>query len=140
MFQSLSPLATALVAALTFAPLTAAADPTTPLDAEGFDANVTGQTVTYDFQGQYYGIEEYLPDRRVRWADAGGECQYGRWYQEGRFICFVYEYNNVPQCWTFFDTGRGLRALFNDTPGDTELFERGRSDRPLVCSGPDVGV
>lgn len=130
----------ALLAVL-LAPLPATATGAeTPLTAEEFEAHVTGRTITYASGGMVYGAEEYQPGRRVRWSFAGGECQEGIWYPEDRFICFVYRENPVPQCWTFFREGDGLRALFNDTPGDTELTEVDRTDRPLVCAGPDVGV
>ncbi|TAG28103.1 MAG: hypothetical protein EAZ40_03835 [Rhodobacterales bacterium] len=112
----------------------------TPLTAEEFDAHVTGRTITYSQFGSIFGIEEYLPGRKVRWSVAPGECQYGSWYQEDSFICFVYEYDPTPHCWTFWLEGGTLRALsVNDLPG-AELTEVERTDTPLSCPGPDVGA
>jgi hypothetical protein len=112
----------------------------TPLTAEEFDAHVTGRTITYSQFGNIFGIEEYLADRQVRWSVAENLCQYGSWYAEGEAICFVYEYDPTPHCWTFWLEGGTLRALsVNDLPG-AELTEVERTDTPLSCPGPDVGA
>ncbi len=112
----------------------------TPLTAEEFDAQVTGHTITYSQFGGLFGIEEYLPNRQVRWSVAENLCQYGSWYAEGPAICFVYEYDPTPHCWTFWLEGGTLRALsVNDLP-DAELTEVDRNDTPLSCPGPDVGA
>jgi hypothetical protein len=126
--------------ALALAGLAPPAAAETPLDAAAFEAHVTGKTVTYRRQDFIFGIEEYLPDRRVRWSVAPGQCQYGRWYAEDRFICFVYDDSPESHCWTFWKEEGALVAL-SDTglPGE-ELYEIDRSDRPLDCPGPDVGV
>jgi hypothetical protein len=112
----------------------------TPLTAEEFDAQVTGHTITYSQFDQVFGVEEYLPNRQVRWSVAENLCQYGSWYPEGDAICFVYEYDATPHCWTFWLDGGTLRALSKrDLPG-AELSEVSRSDTPLSCPGPDVGA
>jgi hypothetical protein len=112
----------------------------TALTAEAFEAHVTGWTVTYR-QGQaLFGIEEYLPGRKVRWSVAPGECQYGSWYPEDSFICFVYEDDPVPHCWTFWTEDGALVALSDTGQPGEELYEADRSDTPLDCPGPDVGV
>jgi hypothetical protein len=112
----------------------------TPLTAEEFDTIVTGNTITYSQSGGIFGIEEYLPKRQVRWSVAENLCQYGVWYPEGEAICFVYEDEPTPHCWTFWlDSGR-LKALsVNDLPG-AELTEVERTQTPLSCPGPDIGV
>jgi hypothetical protein len=113
---------------------------TSPLSAEAFDAHVTGHTVTYQKFGQPFGIEEYLDGRRVRWSVSPDHCQYGTWYPEGDNICFVYEYDPNPACWTFWLLGGALVARsVNDLPGN-ELYETALDDQPLPCPGPDVGV
>lgn len=110
------------------------------LDAAEFDALTQGHTFTYAESGAPYGAEEYLPNQRVRWSFLDGECKEGRWWEESGQICFVYEDNPVPQCWTFFEGPRGLTARFENDPGATELYAVDRSDEPLMCPGPDVGV
>jgi hypothetical protein len=118
----------------------AAAHAQTPLTADQFEAHVTGKTITYKQQDFIFGIEEYLPDRKVRWSVAPDECQYGRWYPQGDDICFVYEYDPMPACWTFWLEGGFLVSLsVNAAPG-AELYEVDASDQPLPCPGPDVGV
>ena len=114
----------------------------TPMGAEEFDAYTRGRTLTYAIGGETYGIEEYLPDRRVRWTFVGNECQDGIWYERAGNICFVYD--NAPtdeQCWTFYPTANGMRAVFQGPDGpSTELYEVQQSNGPLTCMGPGVGV
>ena len=111
-----------------------------PMDAQEFDRYTQGRTIYYSQLGQPFGVEEYLPGNRVRWSFLDGQCKEGFWYQEERFICFVYDDQPDPQCWTFWDEGARLRALYEDTPGQTELFEILDADEPMLCLGPDVGV
>jgi hypothetical protein len=129
-----------LFLALLFSALASTGQAETPLTAEEFEAHVTGKTLTYQQFGGYFGIEEYLPGRKVRWSVAPNECQYGSWYPEGQNICFVYEYSPTPACWTFWLRGGALVVLsVNGIPGE-ELHEVGQSTEPLPCPGPDVGV
>jgi len=111
------------------------------MTGEEFDAYVTGRTLTYSDQGVIYGIEEYLPNRRVRWAFLGDQCRDGYWYDTDGQICFVYEDRpDQPQCWEFNDDGGRLSAKFVGDPDGRELYEVQRSEEPMVCLGPDVGV
>ena len=119
--------------------VTAQAD--TPMDAEAFDRYTQGRTLTFSSQGMPYGIEQYLPGRRVIWAFIGQECEEGYWYQREDMICFVYDNFPEEQCWHFFETDRGLRAVFIGPDGpSTELVEVQQSSEPLICEGPGVGV
>lgn len=112
----------------------------TPMTAAEFEAYVTGKTLTYSQFGQPYGVEEYLPGRKVRWAFTEDECQYGTYFDKDGLICFAYEDEPGPHCWTFWREGGGLKALaVTDAPG-SELSEVSQSDAPLNCPGPDVGV
>jgi hypothetical protein len=129
-----------LLRAAILAVLPVAALAQTPMTGDDFDAYVTGKTLTYSQYGTIFGTEEYLPDRRVRWAFTEDLCQYGSWYPQDENICFVYEYDPVPHCWTFWKDGDRLMALsVNDAPG-AELSEVEQTDTPLTCQGPDVGV
>ncbi|MCL7464377.1 hypothetical protein [Phaeovulum sp. NW3] len=148
-----------LCAALLMAP-PAAADPTTgqgtappggappaapplhtaPLDAAEFDARTQGRTITYSAYGQPYGVEQYLPGRRVLWAFEGGACKEGTWFQQGEMICFDYRDDGGLQCWTFHDTPEGLMARFLGDPGAEPLVSLSESPEPLDCPGPEVGV
>lgn len=115
-----------------------------PMSAEEFDAYSVGRTLTYAESGTIYGVEEYLPGRRVRWAYTADECREGYWYEDGPDICFVYEHDMVPQCWQFFQEERGLRAKFmgaeEGREAGRELYEAQKTDKPLACLGPNVGV
>lgn len=128
----------ALLAAA-FAALPASAE--TPMNAEEFEAHVEGRTLTFSFMGQDYGVEQYLPGRRVLWAFIGEPCQDGIWYQREDMICFLYDENPEEQCWHFFRTETGLRGVFvgPDGPG-TELYEVKNNTTPMYCPGPGVGV
>lgn len=124
--------------AINAGPLSAAAQE--PMTAEEFDAYATGKTLSYAQGAEIWGTEQYLPGRRVVWAFSADECQYGTWYPQGDEICFVYDNDPTPQCWTFWKQGSGLRARFMGDPDGTELAEVDQSDEPLACPGPDVGA
>ncbi len=128
-----------LLLATCLGPVTAAIAET-PLTAEEFDRHTQGRTLYFYADGAAYGAERYREGRRVTWTFLDGRCKEGRWYPEGRFICFAYDDTPEPQCWTFFARGDGLHALFEDAPGATELYEAGEADEPLFCLGPEVGV
>ena len=110
------------------------------LDAEGFDAATRGKTYSYSSGGAPYGAEEYLPNRRVRWSFLDGECLDGVWWQEGDFICFEYQDDPEPHCWTFQQGPSGLVATLSSEEGGRVLYEVEQSDKPLMCLGPKVGV
>jgi len=86
-------LSLALLVSLAALPAPAQTD-SPSMTAEEFDAYTLGRTLSYSLQGTPYGIEEYLPDRRVRWAFVGQECQTGVWYERNGNICFLYD--NAP--------------------------------------------
>ena len=118
--------------------LTTLAAAETPMSGAAFDAYVTGKTLTFSENGQPYGIERYLPGRRVQWSFLDGKCKDGLWYPLGEQICFVYEDDFEPQCWAFYQEGNGLRAVF-DGGAETELYEADEGAE-MICEGPDVGV
>ncbi|MCR8725321.1 hypothetical protein [Frigidibacter sp. ROC022] len=111
-----------------------------PMSGAEFEAYVTGRTLTYNSGGTAYGIEQYLKNRRVRWAFLGDDCVEGSWYEDQGMICFTYENNEVPQCWTFEKGSNGLIARFQNDPAATELYEARQSSEPMICLGPKVGV
>ena len=111
-----------------------------PLSGAEFEAYVTGKTLYFGMDGQAYGVEQYKEDRRVVWSFLDGKCKDGVWYEEAGQICFVYEDSPTPQCWSFFREGSGLRAIFENNPESTVLYEARQSDEPMLCYGPEVGV
>ena len=94
----------------------------------------------YGRDGAAYGAEEYLDNRRVRWSFLDGKCKDGRWYEEQGQICFVYEDNPDPQCWTFEQGTTGLIARFQGLSSGTDVYEAQDSDEEMLCLGPEVGV
>jgi len=132
---------TRLIAALLLAATLPAALQAQPMSAAEFEAYVTGRTLTYLSDGQPYGTEQYLTNRRVLWAFSGDECVAGQWYEAGDgLICFAYEGNPTPQCWTFQRGPRGLIATYENEPDLKPLYETSRSNEPLNCPGPWLGV
>ena len=111
-----------------------------PMGAEEFDRYTQGKTLFYGFDGTAYGVERYLPGRRVIWSFLDGRCQEDIWYEEAGQICFIYEDNSQPQCWSFMLTPEGLNARFQNDPQATELYESGDVDDEMICLGPEVGV
>ena len=117
---------------------TAAAEPL--LTAEAFDALTLGRTMTWAEYGQVYGVEQYLPGRRVRWTVLGDDCKLGHWYADGPAICFLYEDDPTPACWDISLSGSGMHALdTGDPPGSEPVVIEDTSDE-LPCFGPEVGV
>ena len=111
-----------------------------PMSGAEFEAYTTGKTLYFGQAGQPYGVEEYFDNRRVRWSFLDGECKDGVWYEEQDQICFVYDDNPTPQCWSFFEQPGGLVAQFENDPNSTTLYEAGEADEPMMCLGPEVGV
>ncbi|MDF1854789.1 MAG: hypothetical protein P1U48_04955 [Pseudooceanicola sp.] len=112
-----------------------------PMSADDFDALTLGKTYYYGADGRAYGVEEYLPDHRVRWSFLDGKCQDGHWYEDHGLICFVYDTSpDDPQCWSFFHGPGGLVARFANNPQSTALYEVENSTEPMMCLGPEVGV
>lgn len=112
----------------------------TLLNGDGFDRYTRGKTLFYGFDGVPYGVERYLPGRRVIWSFLDGECQDGEWYEDAGQICFLYQDRSDPQCWTFHLGPNGLSARFADDPTPTELYEDTDINEQMICHGPDVGV
>ncbi len=121
-----------------FAPFSVAAGE--PMNGAAFDSYTRGKTLFYGQNGEAYGAEIYLDNRRVKWSFLDGECKEGVWYEEGDQICFVYEDNPEPQCWAFSKDNGRLIARFQNLPGATELYEAQDVGEEMVCLGPDVGV
>lgn len=112
-----------------------------PMSAAEFDAYTLGKTLYFGSNGQEYGVEKYMENRRVRWSFLDGKCRDGQWYEDGGQICFVYDDYPDPQCWVFRrNPGGGLIARFEDDPEGTELYEARKDSKPMMCLGPEVGV
>ncbi|MEX0350168.1 MAG: hypothetical protein AB3N15_12165 [Paracoccaceae bacterium] len=111
------------------------------MSAEEFDRYTRGKTLFYGQGGQAYGVERYLPDRRVIWSFLDGDCKKGIWYErEDSQICFLYEDRLDPQCWSFSQGPQGLIARFENDPQATQLYEAEDIGEEMLCYGPDVGV
>jgi hypothetical protein len=95
------------------------ADP--PLSAEAFERLVEGKTMdTHDETGRY-GVETFLPGRRAIWRDAE-QCLEGTWRAEGDLICFDYQGEPFPYCWTYHDRGGWLMAWLDGDRGSSPIL------------------
>jgi hypothetical protein len=111
-----------------------------PLTAEAFDALTLGRTMTWAEYGQVYGVEQYLEGRRVRWTVLGDDCRAGHWYSSGEMICFQYEDDPAPDCWTITPGPKGMIARYAGTSPDTEPVVVQETTEPMACFGPEVGA
>ena len=111
-----------------------------PLSAEDFDALTQGRTMTWAEFGQVYGVEQYLPGRRVRWTVLGDDCKLGHWYPEGAMICFQYEDDPDPDCWTITRSGSDLHARYAGMAANSAPVVVAETTEPLACFGPEVGA
>lgn len=137
------PVATRLLAARLLAALLLAAGPAlaeTPLTAAEFDALTLGRTMTWAESGSVYGVEQYLPNREVRWTVLGDDCKTGHWYMDGPAICFLYEDDPAPDCWEITRSDAGLLARFAADPPGSEPVVVAETTEPLACFGPKIGV
>lgn len=112
-----------------------------PMTGAEFDAYSRGKILTYADEGYIYGTEEYLSDRRVRWAFTEDVCQIGHWYDtdDGQ-ICFVYAEEPEHQCWKFYLRAGELTAQSMNEGSDLRLDQVQQTSAPLSCAGPDLGV
>lgn len=118
---------------LTFTALPVWAD--SPMTAAEFDAYATGKTLSFGTEGTpSYGVEQYLPGKRVIWSGAPGECTTGVWYESKGSICFRYDSDPEPKCWAIYAEPDGLRAVFTTRPGTTVIFESIKEQLPLICN------
>lgn len=112
-----------------------------PMTGAEFEAYATGRTLDFAMNGEVYGTEQYLPNRRVRWAFRDGECLNGFWYEKRpREICFVYEGNIGEQCWHYSATETGMIAEFLGASDSPDVYVAGDNPDGLYCRGPDLGV
>jgi hypothetical protein len=110
------------------------------LTASDFDALTLGKTMTWAEFGTVYGVEYYLPDRRVRWTFSGEDCITGHWYPQGDAICFQYEDRDTPACWVIRQDGATLTAADTDDPPETPPVIVTETNAPMACFGPEVGA
>ena len=120
--------------------LSCVAAPLSAADAEQFDSYTRGRTIHFDFLGQHYGAERYLPGQRVQWSFLDGRCVEGEWYAQGDEICFVYEDRPEAQCWSYEIGSEGLSVTITGDGPALTLTEQPDPPKDMVCLGPEVGV
>jgi hypothetical protein len=130
-------LARLLVLVLALSGPSAAAEEMT---AEAFERLAEGRTLYFTLDGLPFGAEQYFPGRRSLWRFDDGTCEEGRWWGEGRRICFQYE-DAGAQCWHFRGAPDDFVAasLADGVETGFELRYSHSDERPLLCPGPKVG-
>jgi hypothetical protein len=105
------------------------------MTADEFDAYVTGRTITFStVTNPSFGVERYLPGRRVMWSTFDGICQYGVWFESKGDICFRYDGDPEHKCWTIFDDPAGLRGVYTTNPNTTVIYEVPDQENLIVCN------
>ena len=105
------------------------------MTGEEFEAHVEGRTITFrSTLNPLYGVERYLPGRRVMWSSQEGICQYGVWFESKGDICFRYEHDPEHKCWAITMEPDGMRVEFTNRPGTLTIFEVPEADTPLICN------
>ncbi len=112
----------------------------TILSPDEFQAYAEGKTLYFSQQGKPYGAEQYLRGRKSIWQYGDGTCARGIWFPRKSEICFLYEGDTDEQCWHFLrkKTGYGARAIGREPAADLDVTWR--NERPISCTGPDVGT
>lgn len=106
-----------------------------PLDAAAFDALTVGKTMDTATVAGVYGVETFLPQRRVIWRDAG-RCVRGRWQQVQEMICFTYDDRpDHPVCWTYFDKGDRILGWFEGDANLSAPITLTPGNGPVSCDG-----
>lgn len=105
------------------------------MDATAFDAHVTGRTITFRTpDNPSFGVERYLPGRRVMWSSFDGICQYGVWFESKGDICFRYEGDPEHKCWQMYDEPGGMRGVYTTRAPFIVIFEDPDRQDPLICN------
>lgn len=119
-------------------PVSAQAETIVPPQA--FEQLSTGKTLYFFRDGEFFGAEQYYPDRKSLWQYNGGDCLEGSWFAQGDLVCFTYSEDPRVQCWYFLEKSNGYVARGQFDPPELDL-ELGRIDtEPLNCPAPDFGV
>lgn len=105
-----------------------------PMTAAEFESYVDGRIMSFGSPGDpTYGVEQYLPGRRVIWSTGNGQCTNGVWYESKGDICFRYDGDPEAKCWAIYREGDGIRAVFTTRPETTVIFEVEDYTVPLIC-------
>lgn len=105
-----------------------------------FEQLSTGKTLYFFRNGEFFGAEQYFPERRSLWQYNGGACLEGNWFARGDQVCFTYREDPRVQCWHFLEKSGGYVARGENDPPELDL-ELGQIDtQPLNCPGPGFGA
>lgn len=111
-----------------------------PMSPSQFQDFSEGKTLYFSQSGRFYGAEQYLKNKRVRWQYPNGECTEGHWYGDGTSLCFQYDDVEGTQCWIMWDDAGQILARHAEDPADIPIELERKDELPLPCAGPDLGV
>lgn len=111
------------------------------LSPEAFNSYSEGTTLYFAQNGQPFGVEQYLPDRKSIWQYSDGTCVKGIWFDQGDRICFTYENDakGTAQCWRFLQKGARFAARADGRGPQDDLEVIWQDAEPIACLAPDVG-
>lgn len=116
-----------------------------PISAEDYMRRVAGGTFTIRAPGEEpYGIEAYLPDRRVSWGYfETGLCTDGKWEEvQPGVMCYTYEGDPEASCWHYYIEPDGFFAQSVDERGKVQndiLYLIEETDLTLPCVSDFLG-
>ena len=119
---------------------TTAAHAQTRMSGAEFDALSQGTTMYFTENGQFYGAEQFLPDRRSVWRAEDGTCVNGKWNEEKGSLCFLYDNGDGPYCWDITGSIEDMTITSTTGPDPLVLKLSGQDTTPIICTGPAFGV
>lgn len=111
------------------------------LSQKEFEELAQDRTLYFFRDGVFFGAEEFHDNRLTTWKFSDGTCVSGRWYPIQDQICFEYEADPTPHCWTMHRLNSGdieIRSVGDDAP-EGQIMLRQVSENPIKC-GPQVGA
>ena len=90
--------------------------------------------------GQFYGAEQFLPDRRSVWRAEDGTCVNGKWNEEKGSLCFLYDNGDGPYCWDITGSIEDMTITSTTGPDPLVLKLSAQDTTPIICTGPAFGV
>jgi len=110
------------------------------LNGAEFDALSRDTTMYFTNNGQFFGAEQFLPDQRSIWRAQDGTCVNGKWREVAGNICFLYDNNDGPFCWSITTSDAGITVTSTSGPDPLVLELSGQDTQPILCTGPAFGV
>lgn len=113
------------------------------ISPDEFEEYAEGYTLYFSENGQHYGSEQFLANRRTVWRAGDGTCVNGKWVDSEGDMCFIYDNDTGVHCWTTYRAEGRIFVQSTTGPADANptLLELSEKDTvPIICTGPIIGV